>query len=278
MISMDVSLRNLEMVNVIVKEGSLTKAAEKLFLSQPAISHQLKKLENQIGLKVFNRVNKKLILTEAGQILFEASEKILISFSKVKTQLENIKNEGKSNIRLSTECYTCYHWLPKATQKFRKQHEHIHIQIVIEATQKPLQYLTEGKIDLAIVSSIQDHPAIHYHPLIEDEMVVIVSKEHPFAQRKTLTISDFKDQNLLLYDLPDEKNYILSHILNNNTELARSIQKVQLTEAIIELVRANLGVSVMARWAVNAYAENATLVLVPFQSNKGKRTWRNNFV
>ncbi|WP_299438233.1 LysR family transcriptional regulator [uncultured Aquimarina sp.] len=270
---MNVSLRNLKLVNVIVKEGSVTKASEKLFLSQPALSHQLKKLEEEIGLKVFNRLNKKLMLTETGQILYRASEKLLTSFNLLNAELDELKKGKKKKIRLTTECYTCYHWLPKVVQEYRKDNPEINVQINIEATKEPLQYLAEGKIDMAIVSSKSNNPSINFEPLITDEMVVILSKENDLIDFERLELSDLKKQNLILYDIPEEKNYVLTNILQNDINLVNSIQKVQLTEAIIQLVSANLGISVMAKWAVTPFMKNSDLKIIPFKANQGQRDW-----
>lgn len=270
---MDVSLRNLKLVNVIVKEGSVTKAAEKLFLSQPALSHQLKKLEEEIGLKVFNRRNKKLILTEVGQVLFANSEKMLASMNQLNSELDEIKKGKKKKIRLTTECYTCYHWLPSVVQEFRKNNPAITIQINIEATKEPLQYLTEGAIDLAIVSTTSNHASIHFEPLVTDEMVVVVSKDNTLSKLEKLNLTDLIHQNLILYDIPEEKNYVLTNILHNNIGLVNSIQKVQLTEAIIELVSANLGISVMAKWSVAPFIHTKNLEIIPLDASLGKRNW-----
>lgn len=270
---MGVSLRNLKLVNVIVKEGSVTKASEKLYLSQPALSHQLKKLEEEIGLKVFNRLNKKLVLTDVGQILYSNSEKILASISLLNSELEEIKKGKKKRIRLTTECYTCYHWLPRVIQEFRKDNPAINVQINIEATKEPLQFLLEGKIDLAIVSNTSNHPSINFEPLITDEMVVILSKDNRLSGIKKINLNDLINQNLILYDIPENKNYVLTNILHNNIGLVDSIQKVQLTEAIIELVSANLGISIMAKWAAESFLKDKNLKMISLDSSLGKRNW-----
>lgn len=270
---MNISLRNLKMINTIVKEGSITKASEKLFLSQPALSHQLKKMEEEIGLKVFNRLNKKLLLTEAGEILYKTSEKLLISFSLLNAKLDELKKGEKKEIRLTTECYTCYHWLPNVVQKFKKRKPDINVQINIEATQKPLQFLSEGKIDLAIVSNKSHTSLIHFEPLISDKMVIVTSKENSLAAFENLELSDLKEQNLIIYDIPEEKNYVLTNILKNDINWVNSIQKVQLTEAIIQLVSANLGISIMAEWAITPFLTNNNLKSIPFKNNQGKRDW-----
>ncbi|MEL6558554.1 MAG: LysR family transcriptional regulator [Bacteroidota bacterium] len=270
---MDISIQHLKLVNVVVKEGSITKAAEKLCLSQPALSHQLKTLEEKIDLKVFNRIHKKLVLTEAGNLLFQTSEKLLTSMHKLDRQLQEIRGGTKKTIRLSTECYTTYHWLPGVVNDFKKEHSEVRIQIVIEATKSPIQYLLDGLIDLAILSKTVNDPSIQFEQLVQDEMVAIVSKDNPLAVQKEIDLKDLGSENLILYDVSDDKNYVLNNILKKNTELVHSIQKVQLTEAIIQLVRANLGISIMAKWALEPITNDEGLQIIPLRGNIGNRTW-----
>ena len=270
---MDITIQHLKLVNVVVKEGSITKAAAKLCLSQPALSHQLRNLEEKIDLKVFNRSNKKLILTEAGSLLFQTSEKLLAVINQLDGQLEGIKHGDKTTIRLSTECYTTYHWLPDAINIFKQAHENVNIQIVVEATKAPIQYLLDGIIDMAIVSKTLDNPLIHFEELIVDEMVVVAAKDNPLAKRKAIGLKDLKAENLFLYDIAEAHNFVLTNILKRDTTVVGSVQKVQLTEAIIQLVRANLGISIMARWALTPFMQDKDLEIIPFKSDKGSRTW-----
>lgn len=270
---MDISIQHLKLVNVVVKEGSITKAAEKLCLSQPALSHQLKTLEEKIDMKVFTRIHKKLVLTEAGSLLYQTSENLLTSINKLDKQLQGIKNGDKKTIRLSTECYTTYHWLPRAVSEFKMEHVEANIQIVVEATKGPIRYLQDGLIDLAIVSKTVDDPLIQFQELIEDEMVVVLSRENLLFGRSNIDLKDLKNQNLILYDIAEENNYVFTNILKKNIDLVQSIQKVQLTEAIIQLVKANLGISIMARWALTPFIHDEGLEIIPLKSNQGKRTW-----
>lgn len=267
------SLLHLQLVNAVVKEGTLTKAAEKLHLSQPALSHQLKKLECKLGLKVFNRVNRKLLLTSAGVAIFNASEKIILSMNDLSIQVKRLQEHGDRVIRVSTECYTCYHWLPDVVQQLRAKHEEIDVQINIEATEDPLQYLMDGKIDLALVNNVIKNSSIRFEALIDDDMVVVMSKHNKLALSNSVELSDLKSQNLVLYDIAEDKNFIISNILQGNTKIPKSIQKLPLTEAIIELVSANIGVSILASWAVEPFLLDKGLVALPLTSGIGSRQW-----
>lgn len=267
------SLLQLEIVHAIVNEGSMTNAAQKLCLSQPALSHQLKDLEAKLDCAVFHRVNKKLVLTTIGKEVFNSAETIIAQMSQLSARVKRLKENDAPTIRVATECYTCYHWLPDVIQRLKRENTNIEIEIVVEGTADPIQYLLQGKIDLAIISKqFVPSPAITQN-LIDDELVVLVPKDHPLTKHSEICISDLREENLILYDLPEQRNFVLSHVLGGNRNAVKSIQKVQLTEAIIELVSANLGIAIMANWAVTHFIEDKALTALHLKDGKGKRQW-----
>lgn len=267
------SLLQLEIVHAIVNEGSMTNAAQKLCLSQPALSHQLKDLEAKLDCTVFHRVNKKLVLTAIGKEVFHSAETVIAQMSQLSARVKRLKESDTSTIRVTTECYTCYHWLPEVIQKLKEDNTNIEIELVVEGTSDPIQYLLQGKVDLAIISKqVVPSPAISQE-LIEDEMVLLVPNSHRLNQLGEVTVEDLRDENLIVYDLPEQRNYVISHILNGNVNAVKSLQKVQLSEAIIELVSADLGVTIMAQWAANRFLDNKKLKALRFRQAKGRRQW-----
>ena len=123
-------IRYLKLVRAIVEEGSMANAIEKLHLTPSALSHQLREAELQLGTKIFHRINKKLILTEAGEKLLAASHIILKELDKVQREIKEIISGETGVIRISTECYTSYHWLPALMKKFHTEFPSIEIKIV----------------------------------------------------------------------------------------------------------------------------------------------------
>lgn len=270
-------LRHFLLVKTIVEQGSLTKASEELYLSQSALSHQLKDLEAKVGVPVFNRMNKKLVLTEVGEKILATSHTIMCEIKCLQNQLESLKNGDVGRIRISTECYTCYHWLPRLLRVFRKKYPKVEVQIIAEATQKPLASLKEGKLDIGIVhANAADNSKdkiFNYYHLFADEQVILLPKGHLLTKKKCLVPNDINDQNLIVYDSPAKESSLIQNVLIPHNIKPRQIMRMQLTEAIIELIDAGMGIGVMAKWAVAPFLKNRDIVCRPFKHPSFQREW-----
>ncbi|SEW52273.1 LysR family transcriptional regulator [Chitinophaga arvensicola] len=264
---------DLLLVQRIVEHGSLTKAADSLFLTQSALSHQLKDLENRTGLQIFERVNKKLLLTHAGRRIMEGAGSILPQLSRLNEDIHAFKKGKLSSLRISTECYTCYHWLPEVITRLKSRLDQVEISIVAAATQRPLEYLLNGELDLAIVSEKPDHPAIHTTPLFSDNLVAVLPRNHPYTRSKTaLTADDFTTEDLLIYDAQGEHTQFSKEFFREVSP--KSITRIQLTEAIVEMINAGMGVGIFATWVIAPYLKNRDIVTMPLKTPFKKRTWR----
>lgn len=270
----NIDLRHLQVISAIEKEGSMKLAAETLNVSQSALSHHVKDLETKIGANVFDRRNKKLWLTEIGYKLLHSSDMILTELIKLESEINALKTGESGTIRISTECYTTYTWLPRLIGNFTRRNPKAEVQIITEATQKPLQYLQNALLDIAIVS--RKGPAIStfkYTPLFTDELVVILHHKNPLSKSKRVRPADLRHQTLIVYDSEDKDIDLLQFVLKpNNIEPLRFI-KMQLTEIIIEMIKLNLGIAIMAKWLVSPLV-NDDLVLLPFDDPFAKRTWQ----
>ncbi|MGJ8662832.1 MAG: LysR family transcriptional regulator, partial [Marinicella sp.] len=139
-----IDLKHLLAVKAIFKTNHLTKAAELLCLSQPALSRRISTLEHKLGLNIFNRVGKKLIPTTAGKKLIELADQVLPIYQHTQNDLQLLKQGHNEPIRIATACFTCYHWLPDVIKQLK---DGIQIDIVSEATENPNQALIDGLID-----------------------------------------------------------------------------------------------------------------------------------
>ena len=266
------TLQQLQIIEKVVSEGSITKAAAQIFLTQPALSHQIRDLESKLGLNLFDRVGKKLIPTAACQTIVAAARNVLPQIEELNRQME-ICREGKNQvIRLSTECYTCYNWLPKLVQKFKKTNPSVEVQIIVEATAQPLEYLERGELDLAIVGTQPTNKNLLVTPLFDDRMVAVVAQNHRFAKSETpLEPADFADENFIYYNVPDKNNLILDGYFAKARP--RRVQKMQLTESIVEMVAAEMGVSIMATWAVEPYLKKLNIRSRPLTEQNSSKHW-----
>ncbi len=266
-------VRHLRLVVAVVEEGGLTRAGERLNLTQSALSHQLKQIESSLGVSLFTRVKKRLVLTDSGAELVERARRILADITELVSYLREHASGKRGTLRIATQCYTCYEWLPPLLKRFHRSHPDVHVQIVADATADPLEALRAGQIDLAILSLDSDDANVDIFDLFRDELLLLVPPDHPLAAKPYVTQADFKNQVLLSYSPPDDSFFYLQYLAHSTAQPA-SVTVIKLTEAILSMVRAGLGVTVAARWAVAEELRSGRLVGLRIGSKGFYRQWR----
>lgn len=266
-------VRHLKLVETVAKEGGLTKAATRLHVTQSALSHQLRDIEDKLGTSLFLRLNKKMLLTQAGERLLSSAPVVLEELKRAEEDIRQIALHHEGIIRISTECYTCYHWLPPVLKPFSREFPRVEVRIVAEATRRPVEALLDGRLDVAITSNITRNRKLELKPLFKDEMVVIVSPDHPFSLRPYVVARDFAAEHLLIYALPKEDLSVFQKVLAPAGVSPKHVSRVELTEAIIEMVKAGLGIGVMARWAVSSQLDRGVLRAVRLTARGFHRQW-----
>jgi len=266
-------IRHLKLVEAVAEEGSLTRAVDRLYLTQSALSHQLKEVESQLGAPLFHRVNKKLILTGAGKIILKSAKRILKEIDDAEVEIKRYISGETGTIRLSTECYTCYHWIPPLLKDFNREFPNVEVRIYPEYTDNPLKELLNGRIDLAITNCPIDDNNIVYKELFTDEQVVVVPADHSWTNKNYVTAKDFANETLLIYSNPIEASSLYRNILQPADVKPKKVIPIQLTEASVEMIKARMGVKVMARWAIKPYLRSERIAAVPITKNGLHRTW-----
>jgi LysR family transcriptional regulator, regulator for metE and metH len=244
--SMDLEVRHLRLVSAVADLGSLTRAGDRLHLTQSALSHQLRDIESRLGAALFLRVGKRLVLTPAGERLLATARDVLDRLDRTEQDIHQMGKARAGMLRLTTECYTCYHWLPPLLVRYRKRFPQVEVRIDVGATGRPLEMLLAGKLDLAIMSSpVRDRRFVS-RPVFDDELVVAAARDHRFAKQTHVRLSDLRDETLYVYP-PKEESRVLQEVLVPSGHVPARVEEVMLTESIAELVKAGLGVSVLAR-------------------------------
>jgi LysR family transcriptional regulator, regulator for metE and metH len=264
-------IRHLRLIKAIVEEGSITKAIDKLHLTQSALSHQLKEAEYQLGTKVFDRANKRLVLTKAGEKIYHTAIDILKKLSETEKEIKQLVYGEYGEIRISTECYSGYHWLPSIMKQFHGLYPNVDLKIILEATHYPLQKLLSNDIDIAITSDPEKNSKIEYIELFQDEMMAIVPEGHDWENKRYVVAEDFVSQNLIIHSLPLETVTIHQLVLKPANVNPKKLIVLPLTEAAVEMVKAEMGIMVMAKWALRPYLQNHGLKAIKIGKGGLKR-------
>jgi LysR family transcriptional regulator for metE and metH len=203
---MILDVRHLEMVQAIEKEGTLTEAARKLGISQPAMGRQLAGLEREIGAPMFRRHHKGMTLTREGRRILESARRVLDDLTRAEEDVRLLTEGYAGTLRVATECYTCYHWLPWVARRFGERYPKVELQLVPDATRDPYAALTTGAVDLALVYSAPPEADAEVDVALEevfaDELVAIVAEKHPLADEPYMTAEQFRDETLLCHYVP----------------------------------------------------------------------------
>lgn len=270
---MRLSREDFELVAAVSSTGTLTKAAQSLHLSQSALSHHLRALEGRVGGPIFHRLPRKLVPTEIGKQLLIISQDMVKRFREAEQLIELKGGTHPQVFWMATECYTAYSWLPAFLRWEELKGLNIQLQIAVDATPRVRHALCDGSIDFAILNSTFSDGNLELVPLFQDEMVLAVSKTHRFAGKSVITASQLEDEMIFFHTAPGVPNTMLDRFLKPEGISPKSASYIPLTEAIVEMVGANLGVAAFARWLIEPYAKQHGLQLLRCGSSGLHREW-----
>lgn len=269
----ELEVKDLRLVRAIAEAGGVTAAARRLHLTQSAVSHHLGRLEARLGVALFRRVGRGLEITAAGERVARMSVELDTRLLELERTLQ--KGSLTRRLRLATQCYTAYHWLPPLLDELSLRHPAVSVVIELGATSNPLESLLRGELDLAICHDEcpRDAP-VRSRALFRDRFAVVVGHGHRLATRRRVRPSDLEGETLLLYEMPNEAMRTLGRRLFEGTRGPARVERLPLTEAIMQLVRSGRGVSIVSSWAAEPYAGRGEVVGLPLSSPHATRRWR----
>ncbi|WP_139957863.1 LysR family transcriptional regulator [Flavicella sediminum] len=253
-------IKYFKLIKTIVEEGNLANSAGRLFLTQSALSHQLKELELQLGFKVFFRKRSNWELTEEGAELYKLGNSIL---ENIETGLQNIKKIQAGSIgiiKVSTECYSFYHGFPKFIQKMGFLYPEIEVDLALESTHHPINKLVSNEIDIAIVTAKPTDESLVSIPFFEDEVFAILHKENLMNNVKTMLPEHFTNSHLIIHSYPLETVSVYEIFLKPQKIQPNKISAIPLTQVALEMIDANIGVMCMPKWALKSFKLPDTIV------------------
>ncbi|MEK6482466.1 LysR family transcriptional regulator [Catalinimonas sp. 4WD22] len=268
-----IEIRHLKLLDAVAETGSLKNAAEKLFLSQSALSHQLRELESYLETPVFYRLNKQLVLTPSGKVLLDSSREILAKLSLTEKTIREISDGDRGTLRIMIECFTAYHWLPRLMQDFSRDFPKVEFSISYECNRCPTNHLISGELDIAIICDEDDSPLIHMEKIFDDEIVAVLPEDHPLADKAYLHAEDFENQHLLIHSFPLESVSLAKKVLIPEKINLGKVTQVPITDAALEMVKCGIGITTLPMWILNHYLQNQPVVGVPVTREGIKISW-----
>ena len=240
------------MVLTLASAGSTAKAASSLHLTQSAVSRALLQVEEKVGTRLFDRTAHGLAPTTAGQRLLDGAGPVLAQLLALETSLQ-VPAEQPARLRMVCECYTAYRWLPSAILKLRSSLPAVELAMVVEHTGDPVPALLSGDIDVALLTTAPVRGGLRAQPLFTDEIVFVVSSAHPLAARASI-----QPEELVKYPMiggntpPAERRWFLSQVFGRKVPPLQRLQ-FPLTEAVMDAVRAGMGITAMSEWIAGPY-------------------------
>ncbi|CAG9297330.1 LysR substrate-binding domain-containing protein [Celerinatantimonas diazotrophica] len=208
-----IEIRHLRTLQSLAQSGSVSRAAEQLYISQSALSHQLKELEQRLGCTLFIRKTTPLKFTESGRILLELAGDILPKIYQAEQRLGNRTDIPPNELALALECHSCYLWLLPVLKAFSKQWPEIHVELINEHPFDALSALQSGELQWVLSANPQTTEQINYAPLFHYETVVVCSSHHPLAKEPYLQPSHLSQAHLITYPIAEQRLDVFSEFL-----------------------------------------------------------------
>jgi LysR family transcriptional regulator for metE and metH len=248
-------IRHLRSLVAIADSGKLATAAERVHLSQSALSHQIRALEDHHGLALFERTRQGLQFTPAGERLLTLARSVLAEVSAAERDLQRMKGETTGELRIALECHTCFDWLMPVMHAFRQRWPEVEVDLVAGFHAEPLALLKEGRADLVIGSAPKSARAWQVSPLFKFEMMAVVANDHPLRHKRFVTARDLADETLITYPVPDARIDLVREVLAP-AKVNPARRTAELTVAIVQLVASRRGVAALPSWGLQSYLEH----------------------
>jgi len=260
---MHIEFRHLRTIKAIHQEGGLARAADRLHITQSALSHQIKGLEEQAGMELFVRRSKPMKLSSAGMRLLRLADQILPQMAAIEEEFRALRSGKSGRLHIAIECHACFDWLLPVLEAFRVAWPEVDVDIRPGLQFEALPALMREEVDLVISSDPEDLPGIDFTPLFDYEPVFVAAAEHPLAAKPYIEAEDFAGEMLITYPVERNRLDVFSQLLNPAGIEPRAVRQVELSAVILLLVASNRGVSVLPDWVVRELRNNASYVTRP---------------
>ncbi len=263
-------VKHLRMIRSIAETGNMTRAAERLFLTQSALSQQLRDIEGKLKVDLFHRTPRKMILTAAGKKLIDTAGHVIDALEDAELDIAKQVSGDRGELKVGTQCIFCYKWLPRVMKTFQEKFPNIEFEI--GTSEDPFQDLETRRYDLVITVGPPVDSTYSFSPLFKDQLICILPQSHALSTRPYIRLEDFRDLDLISH-AEKAKNRFYQNMLRPNAIEPKRLMTVGQSQAIIELVASGFGISVFPRWAVRTAIGQIPIVARPITAKGVPVTW-----
>ncbi len=250
-----VEIRHLKTLTALRDAGSLVEAADRIHLTQSALSHQIKDLEERLNCSLFIRKTKPIAFTTAGKRLLTLADELMPMIRNAERDIMRLAGGETGRLNICIECHSCFDWLMPTIDHFRQNWPDVEMDLSTGFSFQPLPALMRGDLDLVVTSDPEPRSGITYLPLFSYESVLIMSNQHPLTEKKQLQPKDLAKETLITYPVDHSRLDIFTRFLDPaGIEPART-RPSELTVMILQLVASSRGVSALPNWAIHEYLE-----------------------
>ncbi|WP_075594758.1 LysR family transcriptional regulator [Novacetimonas hansenii] len=244
---------HLTIIQEVAREGSLTAAGMRLHLTQPALSHAIRKIENQLDVKIWRREGRSLVLTQAGEWLLSLANRLLPQFELAEKRLEQFSNGERGTLRIGMECHPCYQWLLKVVSPYLERWPRVDVDVRQKFQFGGIGALFSNEIDILVTPDPLYKPGLKFTPVFDYELVLAVGPDHPLRNTKFIAPEQLADETLITYPVPSERLDIFTQFLQPAGIAPRQQKQIETTDIMLVMVANGRGVAALPRWLVKEY-------------------------
>ncbi|MEM7732620.1 MAG: LysR family transcriptional regulator [Pseudomonadota bacterium] len=260
---MHIDFRHLRTIRAIHQAGGLARAADVLNITQSALSHQIKGLEDQAGVELFVRRSKPLRLSAAGMRLLRVAEKVLPEIEALEAEFDGLRQGSAGRLHIAIECHACFEWLFPVLETFRQTWGDVDVDIRPGLAFDALPALQKEEVDLVVSSDPEDLQGVEFKPLFDYEPLFVASASHPLAEKDFIAAEDLRNETLITYPVDRTRLDVFTELLMPAKVEPRAVRQVELTAVILLLVASNRGVAVMPDWVLREQRTHSGYITRP---------------
>ncbi|MGJ8633957.1 MAG: LysR family transcriptional regulator [Luteolibacter sp.] len=266
-------LRQLRALVAVVEQGSFTLAARKLFVTQSAVSHSLRTLEEQLGCRLLDRSGKRIAVTSEGEILLSRCKKVLQELEQATRDLDGLRRWGQTRIRVGAPHTLCHFLVPSVLREFRDCFPRCEPNIVAGDTETLLETLGKGELDLVVGLKPKNHSEDGYRAMFTDQLAFVISPFHPWAAKADDMIQTLGEQQFIIYAKATETHRLIESWMAKMGEKIKSPLVLGDMQAIKEMAKLGTGVGIVASWVAAREIDDGSLQAIKIPDPQINREW-----